>query len=171
MYLTSELELDFYLWPTTLTYDPNILKVNPCQNQDQRSNCSAKTAWTKKQTSGQTMNCYKGYCLLLVNYRCGIALYLPVLSMPALIEPNVDIATNTGIIQDIEPKTSSPHVWKKCVSLDMSGIHNDSTTFKMFPISYFWWKNWNLHKILDNLHISYIRIRQAILLNSLKVLL
>ncbi len=51
----SQFDLD--LWPTTLTYNPNLakVKVHPhAKNQGQRSNGSSKTAQTDKLTNGQT---------------------------------------------------------------------------------------------------------------------
>ncbi len=37
-------------------------------------------------------------------------------------------------------------------------------SFLLLGIWYFWWKIRNLHKILDNLHTSFVKIGQAVLL-------
>jgi len=55
---------DLDLWPTTLTYNPRLAKVNidpHAKNQDQKSNGSNRRAtdkWTDTHTHGRYQTCY-----------------------------------------------------------------------------------------------------------------
>ncbi len=53
---TQFLALDLDLWPTTLTYNPILVKVDPhAKNQGRWSNGLAARAQTDKRTDGRTL--------------------------------------------------------------------------------------------------------------------